>query len=273
VVICTPPSSHAEIAIHFLERGIPVLCEKPLSTDVRSARAICAAAERKNVVLAMASKFRYVDDVIRARSIIASGVLGDVLLLENAFTAKVNMSQRWNADPNVAGGGVLIDNGTHSVDIIRYLLGPIAEVMAVEGRRTQNPAVEDTANLFLKTVAGAVASVDLSWTINKEMDTYVKIYGTTGTIHIGWRESRFRQASSPDWVLFGSGYDKLAAFRRQVANFCHRLSGLEPLLISQEDAIASVEVIQAAYDSLNAGSGWVKVGVRADGAVSLRART
>lgn len=258
VIICTPPASHTDIALYFLEQGIPVLCEKPLSVDVAGAKAIVDAAEKKGVVLAMASKFRYVDDVIRAKSLIASGVLGEILLFENAFTAKVDMSKRWNTDPKVGGGGVLIDNGTHSVDIARYLLGPIAEVLAVEGRRSQSAAVEDTANLFLRTETGIPGSVDLSWSINKELDTYVRIYGTNGTILVGWRESKFRQASSPDWVVFGRGYDKNQAFGRQVANFCRRVISSEPLLISNEDAIASVAVIQAAYESL-AERRWISV--------------
>ena len=258
VIICTPPATHTEIALHFLEQGIPVLCEKPLSVDVEGAKAIVDAAEKKGVVLAMASKFRYVDDVIRTKSLIASGVLGDILLFENAFTAKVDMSKRWNTDPKVSGGGVLIDNGTHSVDIVRYLLGPIAEVLAVEGKRSQNGAVEDTANLFLRTQTGTPATVDLSWSINKELNTYLRIYGTNGTILVGWRESKFRQSSSPDWVVFGRGYDKNQAFGRQVANFCHRVLGSEPLLISNEDAVASVAVIQAAYDSL-AERRWISV--------------
>ncbi len=268
VIICTPPATHTEIALHFLERGIPVLCEKPLSVDVDGAKAIVEAAERKGVVLAMASKFRYVDDVIRAKSLIASGVLGDILLFENAFTAKVDMSKRWNTDPKVSGGGVLIDNGTHSVDIARYLLGPIAEVLAVEGKRSQNSAVEDTANLFLRTESGVPATVDLSWSINKELDTFLRIYGTNGTILVGWRESKFRQSSSPDWVVFGRGYDKNQAFGRQVANFCHRVLGSEPLLISNEDAVASVAVIQSAYESL-AERRWVTV-PRAGAAPLLR---
>ena len=177
VIICTPPATHAEIALFSIERGIPVLCEKPLAVDVASARAICEAAERKGVVMAMASKFRYADDIIRTKSLIASGVLGDILLFENAFTSRVDMSKRWNSDPAMSGGGVLIDNGTHSIDIARYLLGPVAEVLAVEGSRTQNPAVEDSVNLFLRTHSRVTATVDLSWTLNKESDTFVRIYG------------------------------------------------------------------------------------------------
>ena len=258
VIICTPPATHAEIALFCIEREVPVLCEKPLAVDVAGARAICEAAERKGVVMAMASKFRYADDIIRTKSLIASGVLGDILLFENAFTSRVAMSKRWNSDPAMSGGGVLIDNGTHSIDIARYLLGPVAEVLAVEGRRTQNPAVEDTVNLFLRTHSRVTATVDLSWTLNKESETFVRIYGTNGTILVGWRASRFRQTSSPDWIVFGKGYDKVAAFKHQVDNFCGRILGTEPPLISNEDAMASVMVINAAYESLAQG-GWVSV--------------
>jgi predicted dehydrogenase len=271
VIICTPPATHAEIALSCIERGIPVLCEKPLAIDVPSARAICEAADRKNVVMAMASKFRYVDDVVRAKSLIASGVLGDILLFENAFTSRVDMSKRWNSDPATSGGGVLIDNGTHSIDIARYLLGPIAEVLALEGRRTQSPIVEDTVNLFLRTQSKVMATVDLSWTLNKALDTFIRVYGTNGTIFVGWHESRFRQTSSPDWIVFGNGYDKVAAFKRQVDNFCGRVLGTEPLLISNEDAVASVMVIKAAYDSLAQG-GWVSVPAGAEVTPLMRAR-
>ncbi len=82
-----------------MERGMPVLCEKPLCTDRRRGRKDDRDRRRKcGVLFTMASKFRYCDDVIKAKGILASGTLGEVLQFENAFTAKVDMSKRWNSD-------------------------------------------------------------------------------------------------------------------------------------------------------------------------------
>jgi predicted dehydrogenase len=258
VLICTPPATHPPIALHFLSRGVAVLCEKPFAIDLASAHAMAAASEETGAMLTMASKFRYVQDVIRAKSILASGILGDIILFENVFASRAKMSNRWNSDPALSGGGVLIDNGTHSVDIIRYFLGPIADVLAVEGRRVQTLAVEDTVQLFVRTASGARGTIDLSWSLDKERDSYIEIYGSNGTVRVGWKESKFRQATSPDWVVFGSGYSKIAAMRAQVENFCRALRGQESLLITLDDAIASVAAIERAYQS-RGSSQWVRV--------------
>jgi len=258
VIVCTPPSTHPEICTHFLEKGVHVLCEKPLCPGTEEARQIVNTAEKAGVILTMASKFRYVEDVIKAKSIVTSGILGEIILFENAFTARVDMSNRWNSKPAISGGGVLIDNGTHSVDIMRYFLGPIAEVQAVEGKRVQGLEVEDTVRIFIRSVDGVMGSIDLSWSINKELDSFIDIYGSRGTIRVGWRESKYRQSSSPDWVVFGKGYDKVQAFKRQIENFCKAIHREEPLLITAEDAIASVEVIEAAYKSLST-TNWIPV--------------
>ena len=216
------------------------------------------AAERTGALLTMASKFRYVEDVIKAKSIVTSGILGEIILFENAFTSRVDMTSRWNANPAISGGGVLIDNGTHSVDLMRYFLGPLAEVHALEGKRVQGLPVEDTARLFVQSIGGVMGSVDLSWSINKELDSFLNIYGSQGTVQVGWKESRYRQQSSRDWVIFGKGYNKLQAFRDQIGNFARAIRRNEPLLITAEDALASVEVIEAAYRSLRE-SAWTPV--------------
>jgi predicted dehydrogenase len=258
VVLCTPPDTHESITLLLVRRGIHVLCEKPFTFTGGSARTMARAAEQAGALLTMGSKFRYVADVLRAKELIASGLVGDVVLFENAFTARVDMTNRWNAVPAISGGGVLIDNGTHSVDIMRYFLGPLAEVHAVEGKNVQGLLVEDTARLFVRSHSGIMGSVDLSWSINKELDWYVNIYGSLGTIQIGWKSSRYKVTSGREWVTFGTGYDKVQAFRDQVANFARAIRGTEPLRITWEDAVASVEVVEAAYQSLRA-SAWTGI--------------
>ncbi|HEV7700097.1 MAG TPA: Gfo/Idh/MocA family oxidoreductase [Pyrinomonadaceae bacterium] len=250
IIVATPPATHPEIACFFMERGTPVLCEKPLTTNVADAEKMIAAAEKAGVLFTMASKFRYCDDVIKAKGILASGVLGDVLQFENAFTAKVDMSKRWNSDEAVSGGGVLIDNGTHSVDIIRYFLGGIESVLVVDAGGTQGLSVDENVKMFAKTKGDVTASVDLTWGINKEMPNFISIYGSNGTLHIGWRESKYKLNSSPDWTVFGPGYDKVASFKGKIENFANALRGKEELYIKPSDALASVQVIDAAYKSM-----------------------
>jgi predicted dehydrogenase len=220
-------------------------------------------AQKTGVKFTMASKFRYVEDVIKAKSMVASGMLGEVVQFENAFTAKVDMSKRWNSQKEIAGGGVLIDNGTHSVDIIRYFLGPISEVLAVETGKTQSIGVDENVKLLAKTESGVAASVDLTWGINKELPNFISAYGTNGTLQIGWRESKYKLNSNPDWTVIGNGYDKVQAFRSKIENFAGAILGTEELLIKPADALASVEVIEAAYRSLNENL-WQKVAEKSE---------
>lgn len=249
-IVCTPPATHAEICCDLLHCGVHVLCEKPLAIRPEEASQMVAAAEQSAVRLTMASKFRFARDVVEARSIVASGVIGEVVLFENAFTSRVEMKHRWNSDPTISGGGVLMDNGTHSVDILRYFLGPLAEIQVVEGRRLQDIPVEDTVRVFVRSAAGAMGSIDLSWSLNKELPHYISIYGAAGTLQVGWNESRYRRADDAQWTVFGGGYDKVPAFRSQLDNFVRSIRGEEAPRITLADALASVEVIDAAYEAM-----------------------
>ena len=104
--------------------------------------------------------------------------------------------------------------------------------------------------MFVRSKSQVIGNIDLSWSINKERESYIDIYGSNGTISIGWKESKYRQSSSRDWIVFGKGYSKVEAFRGQIENFAKAIRGEESLVITAQDALASVQVIEAAYAAL-----------------------
>jgi predicted dehydrogenase len=253
-LVATPPATHCDVCCELLEKGVHVLCEKPLALDSLSARRMIETAVRADRLFTMASKFRYVTDVTRAKALVASGVIGELVLLDNVFAGRVDMSHRWNSNPNISGGGVLIDNGTHSLDITRYFLGELAQVQVIEGHRVQNLQVEDTVKLFARNKTDVLASVDLSWSVSKEQPYYLSIYGSAGTLLVGWKESKYRRSNDAEWTVFGKGYSKVEAFTRQIDNFGDAILGNDALVVTPADALASVQVIEAAYRSMRKGA-------------------
>jgi len=257
-IVCTPPATHPDICLRLMQSKIHVLCEKPFSITSYDAQRMLDTAYRMGVKLTMASKYRYVDDIIRAKSMIASGLLGDLVLFENNFSQRVAMGSRWNARPEISGGGVLIDNGAHSVDLMHYFLGKLTEVRATEGIRCQGLAVEDTVLLFARSVSGVLCNVSLSWSIAARGDNFLDIYGTRGAISVGWKQSARLDFAHQEWEPFGEGYNKIRAFRKQIENFSRAIRGEEALLISAEDAVASVKIIECARQSLHQNQ-WIPV--------------
>jgi predicted dehydrogenase len=249
-IVCTPPATHAEISIQLMERGTHVLCEKPFSIDSDSAEEMLHVAQSAGVKLTMGAKFRFVEDVVHAKSIVDSGVLGELLLVENVFATRVDMATRWNSRPEISGGGVIIDNGTHSVDLVRYFLGPLIDLRAVEGKRRKDLAVEETATLFLRSENGANGTIDLSWNMSKPRESFLDIYGSRGSVSVGWKKSWYVNFADGTPVSFGEGYQKVAAFRSQIRNFARAIRNEEPLTVTVEDALASVYAIEAAYRAL-----------------------
>lgn len=245
-LVLAPPAHHEALACALLQRGLHVLCEKPLAPEPAAARRMlaCAAVNRRRLM--MGSKFRYTEDVAKARQLLDEQRCGDVVMYENVFCSHVDMTRRWNSDPAISGGGVLIDNGCHSVDLARFLLGPIARVQAMFGRRAQPLPVEDTARILFQSHGGALGSIDLSWSVHKETDAYVRVHGTGGTIEIGWQASRWKSAGGA-WQQFGRGYDKVAAFAAQLADFADCVSSDRAPVIGDDDALASVVVVDCAY--------------------------
>lgn len=258
VIICSPPVFHADQAISAFEHKINVLCEKPLCMNANEARDMMKAQEKAGVIGMPASKFCFCVDVAKAKAIIQSGILGKILLYENIFTSTVDMRNRWNSKKEISGGGVLFDNGSHSIDIARFLLGDIESVQATIGIQVQNFDVEDTAKLSIQMKNGVLGVINLSWSMKEDREDFVSVYGSEGTLKVGWAQSRYRQANSNEWVVFGKGYSKVDSFVKQNKHFIDCILNDASPLLNLQDGFHAVNTIVKAYDSM-AKNRWIKV--------------
>jgi predicted dehydrogenase len=257
-VICTPPSDQTEIACRLLQKGINVLCETPFALNSASALKMVEVSRTYGAHLMMGSKFRYISDLIHAKGLIQAGIIGQILVFEIDFRDAVDMRDRWNIRPKVSGGGVLIDTGSHAIDIARYLVEPILKVRAEEAIRVQSPGVEDTVRIDICTISGVIGTINLSWTIKNASDDYVRIYGTQGTLCIGWKGSMYRPNGAADWIRFGEGYSTLKAVTRQMINLVEVVTKNGTPETNAEDGLEAVRAIEAAYQSLPTGK-WLNL--------------
>jgi predicted dehydrogenase len=256
VVLCTPPAGHAADAMTALDAGLPVLCEKPFTTDVASAVAVLDRADRLGTPVTLATKFRFADGPRRAHDLVASGELGEVQRIEVTFVAPVAIESTWRADPAQSGGGVIADNGPHALDLCRWLAGPVAEVLAVADPPAARGAVEGSADILARTPT-TVSSIELSWHYPAITDVYLSVQGTTGAVRVGWDGAQQRVGPTGAWEQIGSAYDKTACFRAQVADFCSGARGEGGFALDRSDVLGSVEAVAACYRSLERVS-WVR---------------
>ena len=253
-IICTPPSEHGKIAMQLMKNRIHVLCEPPFALNVDEAETMINISRTYGVSLMLGSKFRYVADTIQAKGLIEAGILGHVLEFEGDFRDMLDMSSRWNVQPEISGGGVLMDSGSSAIDAVRFLFGSIQTLRAEEGRRVQSKDVEDTVRLELSTASGILGTLHLSWALKNNGGEYFRIYGTQGNMCIGWKKSMYRPNGAVDWISFGEGYNTQKAHGMQLRHFMDVVSGEEIPEISVEEELESVRVIEAAYKSLATGN-------------------
>ncbi len=264
VMICTPPSEHAAIANYALEKGLHVLCEKPLATTSADALSMLKAASREKRHLLLATKFRHVEDIRAARDLIASGEIGEPLGFDVSFCSRVDMSGRWNSDRHLSGGGVIIDNGCHAFDIVSYLFGTVTRVQATALKPLQEIDVEDSATIQVRATHGVIGKIDLSWSFFTGRDSYLTVQGSEGIIEVGWATARFKRDNGEWQPLNGGRYDKIGSHSRMFGSFVDVISSPESAApwISSVEALRTVAAVDAAYKSMETGT-WEWVDTRA----------
>jgi len=184
-VVMTPPPFHARIAIDALAGGAHVLCEKPMAVHVGEADAMIAAAERAGRLLALNLQFRHRPEVRAAKRLIAAGRLGEIQRIDVLATwTRAGIYYKlapWRGTWKGEGGGVLMNQAPHNLDLIGHLLGMPARLVAWTRTRLHEIEAEDTAHAMLEWDNGALGGLHVS-TAEADKGDRVEVLGTGGRL-------------------------------------------------------------------------------------------
>jgi predicted dehydrogenase len=184
VVVATPHNSLAEIAAGAIQAGKHVLLEKPAARHVAELRPLLELAKNKSALVRVGFNHRYHRAFQQGRKLIDSGALGPLMFLRARYGhgGRIGYDKEWRAQPALSGGGELIDQGVHLIDLARWFLGDFTEVDGYAHTYYWDMPVDDNAFLMLKTAHKQVAFLHASCTEWKNTFS-MEVYGRHGKLH------------------------------------------------------------------------------------------
>ena len=262
--VCLTNDINPEVTIAGLESGLHVFCEKPPGRDVADVVRVIAC-ERKHPALKLQYGFnhRYHDSVRHALKLVRGGELGEVINLRGMYgkSKLITFGQTsWRTERALAGGGVLLDQGIHMVDLLRLFAGEFTEIHSFVSNAFWNHDVEDNAYALMRTADGRVAILhssatqwrhrfSLEMTLERGAITLSgilsssKSYGAE-TMTVAWagddelgdpREQTTRYNHDPSWA------DEIAGFADAIVNDTPVVNG------TSEDALKTMELVYRIY--------------------------
>lgn len=288
VCICTPSGMHAEHAVAALEAGKHVLVEKPMEISLEACNRMIAAAHRAGKVLSVICQHRFDSASMLVKDAIDSGRLGRIVMA----TADVKWwrtqayydSGDWRGTFAMDGGGALMNQGVHTVDLIRWLVGDVVSLYAqTRTAAHERIEVEDIAAAVLSFAGGAVGTLTATTAAYKGLPVRIDIFGTLGSATIEGdslktlsftdgqsyasesaaqhavsvaqggtasvrNQAASRSAVAPVGAVWGD------AHKAQIQDFMRAIRTGTPPLITGESARKAVQIVLAVYQSARTGA-------------------
>jgi myo-inositol 2-dehydrogenase/D-chiro-inositol 1-dehydrogenase len=272
VAICSETSRHAELVNAASQRGLAVLCEKPLGTSLADCEHIARIVEDRGVFFMQSFPKRFDAATHRLREVIQGGELGRITLARvrhgHFYGLQSDFRERWYVRRALAGGGALLDEGVHAADLLAWLFGLPETVVAQVSHEALGLEVEDLGIAVFRWASGLIGEITSSFTF-AAADTSVELYGTQGTLLLSGVDlasrditterfmRRYRSDSSQkSWdTLDVVPRFKLGGFHQQNAiAFVDALEQGHPPPITIVDGLNAGRMIDAAYRSAQSGA-------------------
>jgi predicted dehydrogenase len=256
VVICSENAFHAQQTIDAANAKKHVICEKPLGISVAEMERMIAACNDNGVQLLTAFPCRYLAAVINAKAAVDRGEIGTILAIKG--TNRGSMPGKWFVEPELSGGGALLDHTVHVMDLMNWFTGSkVNEVYAYAATLFhEDLKVDDAGMIHVKYENGVFGVLDTSWSRSKSFPTWgdvtMEIVGTKGSISVdsfAQKNELFSDAvGKGQYLPWGDSMDHY-----MVKAFVDALIEGKPAPISGVDGLRSAEVALAGYESVKTG--------------------
>lgn len=259
-VIATPHDSLAKIALAAVEGGRHVLIEKPGGRRVGEVRPVAEAARKRGVVVKVGFNHRFHPAIARAKALVAEGAVGPLLFLRGRYghSGRLGYEKEWRFDPKISGGGELIDQGSHLIDLARWFLGDLKLAYGKAPTYFWPGEVDDNCFLALENPTGRMAWLHASWTEWKNQFS-LEIMGRTGKLAIdglggsyGVERLTYHRMQPEMGPPKAENWEYPAPDRSFIDEFENFVAAIEkraPLNGDIDDAVAALEIVEAVYQA------------------------
>jgi predicted dehydrogenase len=259
VIIATPHDQLATIALAAVEAGRHVLIEKPAGRRAEELRPVAEAAARRKLVAKVGFNHRFHPAIVRAKQLADDGAVGPLMFIRGRYGhgGRLGYEKEWRFTRTISGGGELIDQGSHLIDLSRHFLGDLTLAYGAAPNYFWGGEVDDNCFLALEGSAGRIAWLHASWTEWKNQFS-LEIMGRTGKLTIDGlggsygveRLSYHRmlpQMGPPETTSWDYPFPD-RSFADELQNFIAAIEGREAPNGDIGDAIANLEIVASVYD-------------------------
>lgn len=262
VNICTPSFLHAQNAIEALEKGKHVVLEKPMAFTAAEADKVIAASDASGKKLTVISQLRFSDDVKKVKKLVEEGAFGKITLC-NLFMKYYRSREYYSGSPwkgklAFDGGGALMNQGIHGVDLLIYIMGDVKSIRGSIGTLHHDIETEDTAVATVEFECGALGVIEASTCAYPGFARHIEIHGESGYVII--RENKIEklmidgteQNVTDDGAVSPAGDPSdlsIEMHKVQIENLIGATRGTEKLLIDAREGKRAVAVIEKIYNS------------------------
>ncbi len=261
VTIATPTYLHGPQALYAIEHGKQVIVEKPLANTLSGAREVVQRARKMGVKLGVVFQERYAPHVRLLKNLIDDGVLGNVFLIEGEmkrwrgedYYLKTASARSWRGLWGTEGGGAIMNQGIHTVDLLTWFGGPISEVSAfVDNMLHPYITVEDTGVAIFRYDKGALGTLSMTTSVNPPEAQYrkIRVHGSNGSAeltNLKLTSLNVKNESKTLYEIQTSEVRPLDLYKSLFMDFINAVEKDEDFPISGEEGLRSLEVIKAIY--------------------------